>query len=118
MSQDSPARHLFQVATASLVLSGFVLIGCQESGNVTAPAAPSGSQTQTPVVTDNPEAVKIDLVDTEKGQTININCEKKDIGKVIGKNGKTIMSIRSLVAGAASRMNRQINVEVVDKVEG
>ncbi len=65
---------------------------------------------------DNPTAVKIELVEDEKGQVININCEKEDIGKIIGKSGKTIMAIRSLVAGAGSRLNRQMSVEVIDQV--
>ena len=65
---------------------------------------------------DNPAAVKIEVVESEKGQIININCEKEDIGKIIGKSGKTIMAIRSLVAGAGSRLNRQMSVEVVDQV--
>lgn len=65
---------------------------------------------------DNPGDVKIELKKTEKDQTININCKKEDIGKIIGKNGKTIMAIRTLVSGAASRVNQQVNVEVVDQV--
>ena len=65
---------------------------------------------------DTPAAVKIEMIDDEKGQVINIRCEKEDIGKIIGKNGKTIMAIRSLVAGAGSRLNRQMNVEVIDQV--
>ena len=32
---------------------------------------------------------------------INISCRKGDIGRIVGKNGKTIAAIRSLVKGAA-----------------
>ena len=64
---------------------------------------------------DNHEQVKVELTGTEE-HVININCKKKDIGKIIGKNGKTIMAIRALVTGAASRLNQQVNVEVVDQV--
>lgn len=65
---------------------------------------------------DNPNEVRIDLKKGERDQTININCKKEDIGKIIGKNGKTIMAIRTLVSGTASRVNQQINVEVVDQI--
>ena len=66
---------------------------------------------------DEPESVNIEVKETEKyGKSININCKRNDIGKIIGKNGKTIMAIRSLVAGAASRLNQQIAVEVVENV--
>ncbi len=63
---------------------------------------------------DSPELVKVELENSEKGQVININCKKEDIGKIIGKSGKTIMAIRALVTGAASRLNQQVNVEVLD----
>ena len=65
---------------------------------------------------DAPGSVKIGLTKNEKGKVISIDCKKADIGKIIGRNGKTIMSIRQLVAGAASRLNQQISVEVIDKV--
>ncbi len=66
---------------------------------------------------DYPDEVRIDMQKGEREQTININCKKEDIGKIIGKNGKTIMAIRTLVSGAASRVNKQVNVEVVDQIE-
>ena len=66
---------------------------------------------------DEPGSVKIEVEQDEKQlKTININCKKADIGKIIGKNGKTIMAIRSLVTGAASRINQHVAVEVVDNV--
>ena len=66
---------------------------------------------------DEPSSVKIEVKQDEaRGKTVNINCEKADIGKIIGKNGKTIMAIRSLVAGAASRIDQYVAVEVVDNV--
>ena len=65
---------------------------------------------------DNPSAVKVTSEEGERGLTIKISCEKSDIGKVIGKSGKTIASIRSLVHGAAGGRSsgRQVDVEVLD----
>jgi uncharacterized protein len=65
---------------------------------------------------DAPSSVKIGLTNNDKGKVISIDCDKADIGKIIGKSGKTIMAIRQLVAGAATRLNQQISVEVVDKI--
>jgi uncharacterized protein len=65
---------------------------------------------------DAPSSVKIGLTSNDKGKVINIDCDKADIGKIIGKSGKTIMAIRQLVAGAATRLSQQISVEVVDKI--
>ena len=67
---------------------------------------------------DEPGLVKIEVKKVEEKQRkiINIACKKTDVGKIIGKNGKTIMAIRSLVGGAASRLNQQIAVEVADNI--
>ena len=63
---------------------------------------------------DAPEKVTITTKDLEDGKLIQIGCNKDDIGKVVGKRGKTIMAIRSLVSGAAGRLKRKVTVEVSD----
>ncbi len=45
-----------------------------------------------------PDMVEIQEVDDEKGKTLKLVVDKDDIGKVIGKDGQTIKSIRSMVA--------------------
>lgn len=63
---------------------------------------------------DNPSAVRVRSVDDDRQTTYHIECEKCDIGKVIGKNGKTIAAIRALANGAAGRQGKKVNVEVLD----
>ena len=63
---------------------------------------------------DNPEAVSVSTVEKERISGIQIRCEKKDIGKIIGKNGKTIAAIRLLVSGAGGRMGLRLTVDVLD----
>lgn len=63
---------------------------------------------------DAPEEVRIETVENDEGYVIRINCKKEDIGKIVGKKGKTIMAIRSLVSGAAGRQQKRISVEVLD----
>ena len=63
---------------------------------------------------DNPDEVTLSTVENSEGATIQIRCSKEDIGKIVGKRGKTIMAIRSLVSGAAGRQRKRVSVEVLD----
>lgn len=63
---------------------------------------------------DHPEGVVLESVDKNRMTVIQIRCEKKDIGKIIGKSGKTISAVRALVAGAAGRMGIRATVDVLD----
>ena len=63
---------------------------------------------------DEPDAVRVISEVGQDSNIIKIDCKKEDIGKIIGKRGKTIMAIRSLVSGAAGRLKKRVTVEVVD----
>lgn len=65
-------------------------------------------------VVDEPAAVAVRAEQTEKGMQIIIKCDKADIGKIIGKSGKNIQALRTLVSGAAIRAGKKANVEVED----
>lgn len=64
---------------------------------------------------DVPEEVNVTTEDGENDtRVIKIKCRKEDTGKIIGKKGKTIIALRSLVGGAAGRLQERVTVEVVD----
>ena len=63
---------------------------------------------------DFPDEVTITTVENNEGTSIQIRCRKGDIGKIVGKRGKTIMAIRSLVSGAAGRQRKRVSVDVLD----
>ena len=57
---------------------------------------------------------KESLKKSNEGIMIKVKCRKSDIGKIIGKNGKTINAIRSLVQGAAVRLNKKVSVDILE----
>jgi len=63
---------------------------------------------------DEPDQVTLQTVEKNRMNVIQIRCVKKDIGKIIGKSGKTISAIRTLVSSAAGRTGMRITVDVLD----
>ena len=63
---------------------------------------------------DHPDDVRVTEVDGEKTVVFELRCHPDDLGKVIGKGGKTIGAIRMLLTTAAARQGRRAMLEVVD----
>ena len=63
---------------------------------------------------DNPEAVQVSTLEKDRLGVIQIRGEKRDIGKIVGKSGKTIAAIRTLISGAGGRIGLRMTVEVLD----
>jgi len=62
---------------------------------------------------DHPDRVRISMVDGEKTCVLELRCHPDDVGKVIGKGGKTIGAIRALLSAIAHRSGRRALIEVV-----
>ncbi|MCI9129054.1 MAG: KH domain-containing protein [Eggerthellaceae bacterium] len=68
----------------------------------------------TPLV-DEPEEVSVTHAEGEDGRIlIEIRVSEGDVGKVIGRQGRVIKSIRTLARAAATRKDAQVEVELVD----
>ncbi len=63
---------------------------------------------------DHPDDVRITEVEGERTIIYELRCHPEDVGKVIGKNGKTVGAIRTLLSTAAARQNRRAMLEVVE----
>lgn len=58
--------------------------------------------------------VKVTSEVDAQGLLIRIHCHQEEVGRIIGKSGKTIRAIRSLVKGAAARQNQKASVIVME----
>ena len=63
---------------------------------------------------EHPKDIRITEVDGEKTNIIELRCNQEDLGKVIGKNGKTVGAIRTLLSTVAARKGRRAMLEVVE----
>ncbi len=68
-----------------------------------------------PWLLDHPEEVQITEAEGERGETIlELTVHQDDMGKIIGKRGRIIRSLRSLARATAQRDGKTVLVEVVD----
>ena len=63
---------------------------------------------------DNPDEVDAKEVEGEQTTIIEITTNPDDIGKVIGKKGRTIKALRTIVNAAAVKDDKRVTVEIVE----
>ncbi len=66
---------------------------------------------------DYPEDVKINEIGGTQTLIIELSVQKSDIGKIIGKKGKTINAIRTLLMSVASRNGIRVSLEILEEGE-
>lgn len=63
---------------------------------------------------DKPEHVSVDEVVGEQTTVIELRVSKEDIGKIIGKQGRTAQSLRTLLNGAATKIGKRCVLEIIE----
>ena len=63
---------------------------------------------------DHPDEVLMSVLDGKRNVIFELRCHPDDMGRVIGKNGKTIGAIRTLLSGLAAKQGRKVVLEVVE----
>ncbi len=63
---------------------------------------------------DQPDLVKVTEVEGETTSVIELSVAKEDIGKIIGKQGKTATAIRTIMNAASKKMKRRSVLEIID----
>ena len=63
---------------------------------------------------NHPEAVEVKETQSDTASILELKVAKEDLGRVIGKQGRTAKSIRTILNAAASRTNRKVVLEIVE----
>ena len=64
---------------------------------------------------DDPDAVRVEQIDDERGVLLTLRVAQDDMGKVIGRGGRTARAIRIVMKAAGMRAGiRHTGVEIVD----
>ncbi len=63
---------------------------------------------------DHPDDINIKTIEGEKTAIIELKVHNDDIGKVIGKEGRIAMAMRTLLSAVTSKEGKRIKLEILD----
>lgn len=63
---------------------------------------------------DHPESVKVVEIEGEKTSVIELSVAKEDLGKVIGKQGRTARAIRTILTAASTKLKKRSVLEIIE----
>lgn len=64
---------------------------------------------------NHPEAVEVKETLGDTASVVELKVAKEDLGRIIGKQGRTAKSIRTILNAAASRTNRRVILEIIEE---
>ena len=63
---------------------------------------------------DNPDAVKVTEIEGEKTSVSELSVAKEDLGKIIGKQGRTARAMRTILSAASTKNNKRAVLEIIE----
>lgn len=63
---------------------------------------------------DKPESVRIEEVEGEKASIIELRVDNGDLGKVIGKQGRTAKAIRTIINASGVKSGKKVVLEILE----
>lgn len=88
-----------------------------DTETMTVESAPKAVAVLTHIVksmVDEPEAVSVETDDSGHRLTLNVRVAEGELGRVIGRRGRTAASIRTVTRAAASKDDVEIDIEFLD----
>ena len=63
---------------------------------------------------DNPEQVQVNAVEGEQITVLELRVHPSDLGKVIGRQGRTAKSIRTILGAAGMKLKKRLTPEILE----
>ena len=87
-------------------------------------AGADGSETDMPLkdlihaiaieLVDHPDQVEVTEIPGDNNSVIELRVAKDDVGKVIGKEGRTAQSMRTILTAVSTKLGRRVHLDIVD----
>ncbi|MCL4498696.1 MAG: KH domain-containing protein [Chloroflexi bacterium] len=71
-------------------------------------------ETLAKAIVDNPDDVKVTVVEGDRSVILQITVNPDDVGKIIGKQGRIAKALRSIIKAVAVKENKKAIVEIID----
>lgn len=63
---------------------------------------------------DEPDAVRLDVLPESGATVLRLQVSAKDLGKVIGKQGRTARSLRTILGAASMKLKQRFSLDIVE----
>jgi predicted RNA-binding protein YlqC (UPF0109 family) len=63
---------------------------------------------------DNPDDVEVAEISGEQTVVLELRVAKEDLGKVIGKQGRTVKAMRAILSAASSKLRKRADLEILE----
>ena len=63
---------------------------------------------------DNPDAVEVNEVEGSQTSVLELKVAKEDLGKVIGKQGRSARAMRTILSAASAKLRKRTVLEIVE----
>ena len=63
---------------------------------------------------DNPDQVKVSEVEGNQTSVLELKVAKEDLGKIIGKQGRTARAMRTILSAASAKIKKRTVLEIIE----
>jgi predicted RNA-binding protein YlqC (UPF0109 family) len=63
---------------------------------------------------DNPDEVQVAEIAGEQTVVLELRVAKEDLGKVIGKQGRTVKAMRAILSAASAKLRKRADLEILE----
>jgi uncharacterized protein len=63
---------------------------------------------------DNPDQVEVHEIEGEQTSVLELKVAKEDLGKIIGKQGRTARAIRTILSAASTKIKKRSVLEILE----
>ena len=65
----------------------------------------------------HPDSVSVRLIEGDSGETVQLTVHEADMGRIIGRNGRTVKAIRTLLYAAGTKTEKNLGLEITNQTE-